>query len=169
VLARCAQAAYGAAAVDAAADVNVTLWRNGVAASPGIALTKAKLRARRHGGKLLPVVQEALDEAVVKQRVMPPAGGSKSACMHACMCSRALLCAYHALLTAEHARGRAAAKRVYGLDGQQVTAVEQLQPNGNYMCARVALMHARALRVSVRMCLTEERPRRLAACAAPSR
>jgi hypothetical protein len=60
-------AAYGAAAVAGAADVNCTLWRNGSRAAPPVALNKARLRARQHGGALS-TVQQALDEAAAEGR-----------------------------------------------------------------------------------------------------
>ncbi len=74
---RRAAAAYGAAAVAAAADVNVTLWRNAERAAPPVPLTKARLRARKHGGALLPTVQEAMDAAAAEGRG-PHKGASSS-------------------------------------------------------------------------------------------
>ena len=69
-------AAYGAAAVAGAADVNCTLWRNGERGAAPVPLTKARLRARKHGGALLPTVQEALDTAAAEGRG-PPKGASQ--------------------------------------------------------------------------------------------
>lgn len=81
---RRAAAAYGAAAVAAAADVNVTLWRNGERAAPPVPLTKARLRARKHAGALLPTVQEALDAAAAEGRGPHKGAKVKSTRMHRC-------------------------------------------------------------------------------------
>ena len=52
------------------------LWRNGARGAAPVPLTKARLRARKHGGALLPTVQEALDTAAAEGRG-PPKGASQ--------------------------------------------------------------------------------------------